>query len=268
MFSGNMCAFPSCGHLMMNAEGVFIGEVCHIEAAESGGERHNPAMTPPQRRHVSNLMLMCHAHHKVTDDVATYTVEKLRKMKVDHEGRFSHPERAILESMQDRTKAVRPKGVRNLKRLNMLPGWGISDEDLLETVERLNKYLERLRRVPPNVRHFLGAISMRAHEMRNTGVVWNPKHGELKILTSDLQDAFGLSRDMVFTLAQQLENYGLGGPDKIEDPHSTGIISQPAVSIADDDGWHLWKDIALFCEKDGVAISVFSDELDFSRFDE
>ena len=34
--SGNLCAFPACGKLMMNAEGVFIGQVCHIEAAEEG----------------------------------------------------------------------------------------------------------------------------------------------------------------------------------------------------------------------------------------
>ena len=43
--SGNLCAFPGCASLMMNAEGVFVGQVCHIEAAEVGGERFNPSMT-------------------------------------------------------------------------------------------------------------------------------------------------------------------------------------------------------------------------------
>jgi hypothetical protein len=39
--SGNLCAYPGCGKLMMNADGVFIGMVCHIEGAEEGGERFN-----------------------------------------------------------------------------------------------------------------------------------------------------------------------------------------------------------------------------------
>ena len=60
--SGNLCAFPGCEKLMMNAGGVFIGQVCHIEAAEEGGERFRGSMTNEQRRAVSNLMLMCYAN--------------------------------------------------------------------------------------------------------------------------------------------------------------------------------------------------------------
>ena len=47
---------------MMNTEGVFIGQVCHIEAADEGGERFNPSMTPKERRQLSNLLLMCYPH--------------------------------------------------------------------------------------------------------------------------------------------------------------------------------------------------------------
>src|SRR5690606_5537463 len=30
--SGNLCAFPSCTNIMMDADGTFIGNLCHIEA--------------------------------------------------------------------------------------------------------------------------------------------------------------------------------------------------------------------------------------------
>lgn len=57
--SGNLCMFPECTERMINANGVFIGQVCHIEAAEDGGERFNEKQTNEERRHFSNLMLMC-----------------------------------------------------------------------------------------------------------------------------------------------------------------------------------------------------------------
>lgn len=32
--SGNQCAFPYCVRPMMNSDGEFVGQICHIEAAE------------------------------------------------------------------------------------------------------------------------------------------------------------------------------------------------------------------------------------------
>jgi hypothetical protein len=67
--SGNVCAFPDCERLMLNREGVFVGQLCHIEAAEEGGERFNKLMTNEDRRAFKNLILMCYDHHTVTNDV-------------------------------------------------------------------------------------------------------------------------------------------------------------------------------------------------------
>jgi hypothetical protein len=122
--SGNICAYPSCGHLIMNGDGVFIAEVCHIEAAEEGGERFNEKMSNEDRRMFSNLMLMCHEHHSITNDVRKYTVEKLRQIKADHEAKFSRPDRAILEQLKDWTMLEQPTKVENLNRLDAVLGWG------------------------------------------------------------------------------------------------------------------------------------------------
>ena len=76
--SGNLSSFPGCLNLMMNRDGVFIGQVCHIEAAEEGGERFNESMTDEQRRAFANLMLMCYEHHTVTNDVVAYPAPTLQ----------------------------------------------------------------------------------------------------------------------------------------------------------------------------------------------
>ncbi|HME32440.1 MAG TPA: hypothetical protein VKG65_06795 [Terriglobales bacterium] len=115
--SGNLCAFPGCSELMMNAEGEFVGQLCHIEAAEEGGERFNPKMTNEETRAAANLMLMCYPHHVKTNDVTAHTVERLQKFKADHERRFSDPQYAMLEKLNDWTTVDQPTVVQNLRRM-------------------------------------------------------------------------------------------------------------------------------------------------------
>lgn len=88
-YSGNICAFPECNERLIDVEGDFVGQICHIEAAEPGGERYNDAMTDEDRRSYENLLLLCYKHHVKTDDVIRYPVVALKKMKGDHEARFT-----------------------------------------------------------------------------------------------------------------------------------------------------------------------------------
>ncbi|HBR1743933.1 TPA: hypothetical protein L9M23_005074 [Klebsiella pneumoniae] len=83
--SGNQCAFPGCDVELINSYGQYVGNVCHIEAAEVGGERYNKSQTDEDRRAYSNLILLCANHHKVTDDVDMYPVQVLHSMKTTHE---------------------------------------------------------------------------------------------------------------------------------------------------------------------------------------
>ena len=83
--SGNRCAFPGCNAVIINEHNELVGQMCHIEAALAGGERFNINQTNNERRSFHNLMLLCYPHHKTTDDVNVYTVEKLKEMKAAHE---------------------------------------------------------------------------------------------------------------------------------------------------------------------------------------
>ena len=207
--SGNLCAFPNCTALMMDADGVFIGQVCHIEAAEEGGERFNENMTNEERRAAPNLMLMCYAHHQVTNDVKKYTVKKMQKMKREHERRFSSPDRAILERLHDWTAADTPQGVENLGRANQELGWNHHDEELAEAVAELNEYIELLRRIPIEVRRFVGAIAQRMVKMQDTFAVREEISGTC-ILIDDVKSAFRLGDGAIRQKIAQLDSYGLG----------------------------------------------------------
>jgi hypothetical protein len=98
LLSGNQCAFPGCNHPIIVEDGTYVGELCHICAAEKGGERFDPTQTNEDRRQFDNLLLLCHDHHVVTNDVVAYTIERMRQMKADHERRFELGLASMMES--------------------------------------------------------------------------------------------------------------------------------------------------------------------------
>lgn len=84
--SSNVCAFRGCTQEIVADDNLYVGEICHIEAASPNGPRFDPESSDEVRRSAENLMLLCHAHHRRVDaDVETYTVESLRHMKAEHE---------------------------------------------------------------------------------------------------------------------------------------------------------------------------------------
>jgi hypothetical protein len=97
--SGNRCAFPGCTAGLINERNQFIAQVCHIEAAEEGGERYNPHQTDEERRSYANLMLLCYPHHVETDDVSAYPVDRLKQIKAVHESTFGQKIFKIDESL-------------------------------------------------------------------------------------------------------------------------------------------------------------------------
>jgi hypothetical protein len=83
--SGNVCAFPGCNEEIVTSRNQFVGQICHIEAANPGGPRYNPNSTDEERRSIDNLMLFCYRHHKETDDATAFGVDSLKAMKREHE---------------------------------------------------------------------------------------------------------------------------------------------------------------------------------------
>lgn len=103
--SGNVCAFPGCTHELVTSRNIFVGQVCHIEAANPGGQRFNPNSTDEQRRSFENLLLLCYRHHKETDDFGTFDVNALRAIKCQHESIHGEKPFKINESFLHRLEA-------------------------------------------------------------------------------------------------------------------------------------------------------------------
>ena len=83
--SGNRCAFPKCTVALVQDDTV-VGQICHIKATSLGGPRFDPEQTAEQRQGYNNLILLCANHHTIIDDdPEAYTVDRLCKMKADHE---------------------------------------------------------------------------------------------------------------------------------------------------------------------------------------
>jgi HNH endonuclease len=63
-----------------------IGEVAHIHGEHVGAKRFRHEFSEEQTNSFPNLMLMCPNHHTEIDrDDVTYTVDVLKRMKVEHE---------------------------------------------------------------------------------------------------------------------------------------------------------------------------------------
>jgi hypothetical protein len=81
--------------------GSVIGEICHIKARNPNGARYDSTQTDEQRNAFENLILMCPIHHKVIDDDdESYTVERLKEIKLKHETQTSDESTKIREELE------------------------------------------------------------------------------------------------------------------------------------------------------------------------
>lgn len=263
LLSGNRCCYPRCDKSMADADGDFIGEVCHIEAAEAGGQRFNPDRTNEQNRDISNLMLMCRNHHRKTDNIALFPVAKLADMKKTHEGKFmdigEKIANAIINDSTDDNVAVT---AGNLNRINRVLRLKLDASDLEDMVQALRTHTSQLEHVPEPTRNFLGALAARMHKVVDTGAVYE-EHGTYKISVSDIEQALSLNPTEIQDKCRLLEHYGLGGLDE------TGDWEMPwVVTIRPLDDWPLWIDLAAFAKAEEIEFSTFWKDLDFSSLDE
>ncbi len=87
MLSGGKCYCPECNKSLIRREGKKIfAEICHIEAANSGGPRFNKDMSDDDRRHFDNLILLCRDCHDTIDtNPDEYPVLLLKQWKQNRE---------------------------------------------------------------------------------------------------------------------------------------------------------------------------------------
>lgn len=251
--SGNQCAFPGCTHLMMDSSGDFIGQICHIEAAEPGGERFNPGQSNEERRAFLNLMLMCHAHHKKTNNVSIYPVDVLQRMKRDHENKFSDIISKLENSIGDLTVLQDYTYAENCKRLVEFFNWRYDDEMLKGTAEEVNSKVDSLRKLPINTRNIFSIVLNRSSQL-----YWGRG-----VTLHEIKEVTGLGESEVKKHLNLLNKYGFLSELEMDDG-----IHELVVLISDfSSGWPFWEDLKKFCNKEEIEIDEFIVQLNFKRLD-
>ncbi len=89
LLSNNQCASEDCTNALVSVN-TNLGKIAHIEAAEPGGPRFNPAMSVDARRHYNNLILLCGSCHDIVDNPENehkYPVSLLKEWKAIHEAK-------------------------------------------------------------------------------------------------------------------------------------------------------------------------------------
>jgi hypothetical protein len=93
--SGNKCAEPDCAERVIRpakdgADVQVVGEIAHIYASSDKGPRGKPGLTPDQRDHPSNLIVLCPTHHgEVDGQKERFPAETLLNWKAAQEGKAS-----------------------------------------------------------------------------------------------------------------------------------------------------------------------------------
>jgi hypothetical protein len=263
LLSGNNCAMPDCDSLIIDSRGVVLGHVCHIEAAMPDGARFNANMTNEDRRAGENLVLMCGGHHAQIDSKqyeTKYNLEKVRKIKHDHEARFKGIGDSLRQSFHsaysDATDRLNPTGSGLCKRLEqILPDCAVNEDDAKTRSKQLGEYVERMRKVPEQERDFMLGVIRRAVKLGS--------ENSILVHVDDVKNALNVPVTRMDSLGKAMERHGVGDIDLC----STNRDDEPHVFVRDPSEYVTWFDIVEFCDKSGEVLEDFVILLKFGLLD-
>ncbi|OWA36791.1 hypothetical protein B9G55_01545 [Saccharibacillus sp. O16] len=249
MKSGNQCAFRGCNRMMVNENGDFVGQVCHIEGAEPGGERFNPNQTNDERADFSNLMLMCYDHHVETNNTVLYTVELLKEMKKEHESKFSDLVRKMEASLGDLTQLQEFTYIDSARNFSLFVGDNLNEEEQASINTDLNELVDKLRLLPPDTR-----IVFKVAIRRSEKLTWG-----IGLTTEELRRVMALSHQELRNHLTMLIKYGLLTEPE-EDPEAGGYATYLPKLYGN---WNVWFDLRRFCEHERISLEKVIVEMQF-----
>jgi len=90
--SGSLCAISTCRKKLIvektdaGDDESIVGQMAHIKGDKPNSKRYDSTMSEKERNGYGNRILLCSVCHKIIDDQEKeYTVEKLHKIKDEHE---------------------------------------------------------------------------------------------------------------------------------------------------------------------------------------
>lgn len=209
LLSGNKCAFPGCEQVLLDQFGHFVGQICHIEAAKEVGERFNHNQTNEERRHISNLVLMCPTHHGVTNNVIEYPVSRMQEIKHAHESKAYTGNGLTASDAELFIDSTFANNTTLLKNLDELPfhDFGLTSQEIIDVA---NDFIQVISRVPRKTR------SLYAHCMLSS-------HGDdfLEFDPREVRDRLQTTNNVFIEHTSILQRYNLlSDVDDDEYPHA------------------------------------------------
>lgn len=173
--SRNYCAFQNCTENIITRDGTLLGEVCHIEACKTTGERFNSTMTNESRREISNLILLCGNHHKTTNNVNEYSVKRMKEIKKTHEDKAFEQLNKLSKftEIRDLTKNNNDNTFpSSLNKLFTNINSGHNTEDNNDLLYEYEEIFNKLRSLPDHMRQTLTLILEKMLNDPNSGKNW------------------------------------------------------------------------------------------------
>jgi len=248
--SGNQCAFPGCRRPIVDDSGNYVAELCHIEAAMPGALRFNSQQSNEDRKRYGNLMLLCHEHHVVTDDEASFPVKRMQEIKQTHEAKFSHIIEDIGADIVDRAGLGSLRSAENLRRLNSVLGWGLTDEQSAADLPEFALFEKRIRELVPEARRVLVVL---VEVVSRTG---------RNVLVQEFEKRLAGVGGAFWDYMELLEKYELIRIQYPSDePPYIEYVPLPS-------GWNVLETIGEFAAKSGVTLEELLVNLNFALLDE
>lgn len=253
--SRNRCAFPGCPQEIVDSENNIIGEICHIEAAESGGERFNLKQTDEERCSYENLILLCRNHHKVTNNITIYTVVKLKEMKKNHEAKFKDIVEKINSDIKDHTNENKICIPKTLMGISEFFKWGLGDDEVNGNIAWIENFASRLKKLPREARQLLYIIFDRAEEKYYSRIFVTFETPVVEIKKICKLSINEINENMII-----LEKYKFCEFD-------TNFEDIRIINISDDKFDGLWKYLKDYCSAKSINISDMIVNLRFDLLD-
>jgi hypothetical protein len=198
--------------------------------------------------------LMCYEHHQITNDVAAYSVERMRQIKTFHEAKFTDVARAIRAKIVDHTELSDVASPRSLARMNDVLGWGLSPEKLAECIAELEVFSKRVKHLPIPTREVLVAFIKRARNIQGSeqGVLLDEVRLALDLSVHDIRPHIRILDDQGFI--DEGDRHDFGGEE--------GALLRDLKS-----GWPITADLKAFCDKTEVPLRDILVDLRFDVLD-
>ena len=217
--SGNCCAICKQKLVIkktdLDTESV-VGDECHIISGTINGPRYLPNVPPIEIDIISNLLLLCRVHHKMVDDQSdTYTVEKLKNIKSDHEN--------WVESKLKEKEEIPPLKIRRFK--NEIPTHLpliTSGRDLFNLATQCDCYYDNYSDdLTNNEVEIIGSFLQNLHDLVDISSVLEPidKVRATKFLDDEIKEVNKIDFLVFAGIENQRLEGGVGSSSKFKAMH-------------------------------------------------